>query len=369
MSSIPKLASGLLICLVLLNPLSSRAVDEMVMVKTPDVSGKSLAKWKKEKFSTVVLLVDDLTSAVEYAKAAGQVRDAGLNLDCFIEVARSPLLADAHPNWMASIGMHDDWLSRFPNFTKPAEHEVVKAYPWVTIRTDEGLRAQIERVNDILRRFEQNYDGVFLNDLQGPPSSCGCGNLLCRWATDYHVPATGTKNDPIEVAGQFIDGVLKEAWGKKVIPVWTVECQTTDLPKDKQPNTTGLCGGVGCAASSCPKEFRAQYAGLRRFQKLRPIGLLALHKTLERDKPNGEGLDWISKSVAYLKLTTDERQKPWIIIQGYDVSPQEEHQARKSAGRLAQKVIVARTPIEQSFQPRIVPTRQNAIGGTSSKSP
>jgi hypothetical protein len=330
----------------------------MVMVKPDAVTSQAVTGWKKEKFSSVVLLVDDATSNVEYQRAAMKLHEGSMPIYCFIEVGRSKVLADASPELMASLGMHDDWLARFPGVKMPGENQVAKVYPWVPIRYEAAFNAQLTRVKAILKRFDQDYEGVFLNDLQGGPASCGCGNSLCRWATDYKVPATGAKKDPITSSAEFLDGVLAEAWGKKVIPVWTTECENVDLPKDRHPNSTGLCGGVGCAVGTCPKEFRAQYAGMKHFQKVAPLGLLALHKALERTKPGGDGIHWISSSVEYLNTITGERQKPWIFVQGYDVPPDEEKEARKIAGPLAERVIVVRTPVDQSYEPRILPIKK-----------
>ena len=48
-------------------------------------------------------------------------------------------MAEAHPEWMASLGMHDDWQKRFPK--PPCQRKGrAKAFPWVPITYRETFK-------------------------------------------------------------------------------------------------------------------------------------------------------------------------------------------------------------------------------------
>src|SRR6185436_11508363 len=126
----------------------------------------------------------------------------------------------------------------------------------------EVFEGHLARIEQLLKRAPPGWRGLLLNDLQGGPSSCGCGNIQCRWAVDYHVRPTATKLAGENVAAKFIAEVRKRAGDKAVIPVWTTECEEVDLPADKHQGRpgTGLCGTVGCATGACGKEFSNQWS-------------------------------------------------------------------------------------------------------------
>jgi hypothetical protein len=117
-------------------------------------------------------------------RACQRIRDAGLDLYYWIEVARCRELAEAHPRWMASLQGHSQWRRLFKDPPTPQDDEVVKTYPWVPILNKESFDGQLTRIGRILKGRPE-AKGVFLNDLQGAPSACGCGNHLCRWTSDY----------------------------------------------------------------------------------------------------------------------------------------------------------------------------------------
>lgn len=329
----------------------------MVLVEPAAVKASAVTQWKTEGFKAVAVVLDDETPAPAYRTLARHISDAGLDLYFWIEVARNPKLAAAHPRWMASLGSHDDWQKNFPNAPAPKAGEVAKAFPWVPISYREGFDAHLSRIEQLLERAPPGWRGLLLNDLQAGPSSCGCGNLLCRWAVDYHVPATATKLQGDDVAAKFLSEVRKRAGGKRVIPIWTTECEHVDLPANKNRGRpgTGLCGTVGCATGACPDEFTKQWLALRGSHD-GPIGLLALHTALQRtNKEFGGGPSWVTNAIAYLNQTVPASggtplplDRLWVVV------------AEASAAELAAKagvgaVIVARTKIDQSYEPKIIP--------------
>ena len=334
---------------------------EAVLVEPAAALGEKVAAWKKEGFRAVVVLLEEQHDEALLRKVAQAIAAHSLDLYFWIEVGRSPALARAHPEWMASLGMHGDWRQRFPQVRALEKAEVAKAWPWVPISFQEAYDAQLARVKKLLERLPQGYRGLLLNDLQGGPASCGCGNLQCRWAVDYRVPSTGTKRAGPAAAAQFIAEIGKAAKGKEIIPVWVTECAHEDLAPEKQrPRggwSTGLCGGVNCF-DTCRKKFAEQWSALHAVHR-GPTGVLLLHRELQRDRQEYGGPGgWITRAMKYLDEQAAKpfpRQRLWLVVQGYDVSAAEEAAARRAGAQLQPSVIlVARSRIDQSYEPRIV---------------
>jgi hypothetical protein len=355
--NLKSLISALSLSLVLF----SSAASELVLVSPDRVSAETIREWRADRFSGVVLLLHKTNSAAA-GRAVQHLEKLSMPYYYWIEVGRDAQIAEHNPRWMASLGMHEDWQRLFPKVPEPKIGEVAKAYPWVPINYREAFDAHLARVKDLLTHAPTNHAGVLLNHLQAGPSSCGCGNLQCRWATDYQVPATGTRTGD-DAAAQFIRAVQTVQGSRPVIPVWTTECEHEDLPANKRPDrkSTGLCGTVGCATGACPKEFTKQWNDLLKNHD-RPIALLALHNQLGRTNTSFvHGPAWIDHSVSYLEETLPKhgaalfpRDRLWIVVEGR--TRDEELAARKAAaGIRVETVVIARIPLEQSFQPRVIP--------------
>lgn len=338
----------------------SKTAVHGLIVDPMDVSQKKVTAWKNEGFHLVVLTLDERFDATIYQKAAQIIAADSLDLYYWIEVGRNATFAKEHPEWMATLGMHDDWRKQFPNVPKLQKGEVAKAWPWTPIAYEKAFTAHLARIRDLLRRVPQSYSGVLLNDLQGGPSSCGCGNLQCRWAIDYNVPHTAQRVSGNDVAARFVDDVKKIVVGHKVIPVWTSECERDDMALKKIPNqkwTTGYCGGVDCF-NYCHDRFAEQWLALQAKQD-DPIALLLLHKEFKRDRDEyGGKTAWIASAPGYLSDEKIKKAPPkslWLVVQGFDVTPEEEAAARKSAETTpADVIILARARIEQSYEPRVM---------------
>lgn len=331
-----------------------------LIVVPASVVAEQAARWKADGVTAVAVVLDEAHAPEKYVAAAKAISDAALHLYYWVEVGRNPAMAREHPSWMASLGTHDDWLRRFPGVKKPNAGEVAKAFPWVPITYRESYDAHLDRITELLdRRAAGPYAGLLLNDLQGGPSSCGCGNLLCRWATDYHVPSTATKLHGDDVAARFIAEVRERAADKVVVPVWTTECQDIDLPENLAPGgqSTGLCGGVPCAktSSACPREFTRQWTALTGGVQ-RPVGVLALQAELEQTG------HFASRAVAYLDAVPPkhgggavEHERLWLVIQGHGLSPEDRTANRAAAAGLGVgAVFESLVPMSQSFEPRVV---------------
>ena len=342
----------------------AKRTTELVFVVPDAVSPEQIENWQREGFTAIVALLDEDHSPDVYRAATAAAVFAKMDLYYWVEIARNKRLADAHPRWMASLGMHDDWLARFPAATKPKQGEVAKAYPWVPIGYAEAFQAHLRRIEQLLGKVPDAYRGLLLNDLQGGPASCGCGNLQCRWAIDYGVPETATKDAADDAAARFIGKVRDLAPGKQIIPIWMTECEEGDLPPAKAPGgkSTGLCGNVPCAIGTCPRAFAKQLRSLMNVQT-GPLGLLTAQDACERDaKFYGGPAGWIAASVDYLDaipLSPTTRGVPhkqlWLVVQAAPKNHDTEAAARAAAlGLQPGAVIVARVPLDQSYEPRVI---------------
>jgi hypothetical protein len=339
---------------------------EIVLVEAEQVTPAAVSQWRQERFQAVAVVLDEQTSEARYRELAGHISDGGLGLYCWTEVAWNRKLAAAHPRWMAALGSHQDWLKNFKHFPEPGIGEVAKAFPWVPISYREAFDAHLARIEQLLKRAPLGWRGLLLNDLQAGPSSCGCGNLQCRWAVDYFVPPTATKLEGDDVAARFVAEVRKRAGEKAVIPVWTTECEEVDLPPDKHQGKpgTGLCGTVGCATGACPDVFTRQWSALASGHD-GPICLLALHAALRRTAMEfGGGPGWVTNAIAYLDKTLPAHGgkavspgRLWVVVE--DARNADGVAARELAAKAGVgAVIVVRAKIEQSYEPRIISAKQ-----------
>jgi hypothetical protein len=205
---------------------------------------------------------------------------------------------------------------------------------------------------------------VLVNDLQAGPSSCGCGNLQCRWALDYHVPKTAEVHAGDDVAARWLTKVQSLIPDREVVPVWTTECEEIDLSADKRGGAagTGLCGNVSCAASTCPKAFSKQWQALCE-SHTGPIGVLLVEKELGRQGSfYGSPGAWITRGLDYLDQVPPQHgvkavghERLWLVVQGEDSGGPTEAARRAIAGTTgAGMVVVARARLDQSYEPRIM---------------
>ena len=251
-----------------------------VLVGMDRVSPEFLAAWKSKGVNAVVVPLDE-ASKRRWKPMAEAVERAGMTLWPWIEVARNPAMADAHPEWMAAVGgHHDDWRRRFPDAPTAKPGEVIKAWPWVPIGYAPAFDAHRQRLKLLLGDLPGSWAGVFLNDLQAGPSSCGCGNDQCRWALDYGSPATAAKTPGDDAAARIVAELSASHPGKVVIPVWVTECELVDLPDAK--GGTGLCGRVPCAENDCWPRYARNWNPLLK-ATAGPIALGVWPETFRRD--------------------------------------------------------------------------------------
>jgi hypothetical protein len=286
-------------------------------------------------------------------RACERIQNSNLSLYFWVEVARSPELANAHPDWMASLQGHTEWRRLFKSPPSAAVGEVVKTYPWVPILNKEPFAGQLSRIATLLQD-RPTPDGVFLNDIQGAPSACGCGNHLCRWTSDYGKLRTTTplSND---APARFVAAVKKLVPHSDVIPVWTTECEEHDGAED------GLCAGVGCFKGICWKAYTAQLMPVANENK--SLGVLLPYRSFQRDLPiYGPPAGWITHAVKSFEIMPGRHNGQPIppsrltaVLQGWDVTEDEisnQIEVARQAG--VNRVLIAYSRIEQSWQPKIV---------------
>ena len=252
---------------------------------------------------------------------------------------------------MASLQGHQEWRRLFPKTPRPEPDEVIKVYPWVPVSYREAFDEHLRRVNRLLAD-KPTAKGLFLNDLQAVPSACGCGNILCRWTTDYGPIRTATELGP-DAAARFVGEVGKLIPMSAVIPVWVTECEEHDRD--------GPCAGVGCFRGLCWKEYVKQIAPLA--EQSRQIGVLLPIRDFQRELPvYREPAGWITHALSTFQTLLPQHGGKSIapgrliaVVQGWDVTDVEvTAQTDRAIASNVAGVVVSRIKIEQQWQPRVV---------------
>jgi hypothetical protein len=322
-----------------------------VLVAPQDVTTQQLGTFRKRGANTVAVYLADSAAEAPVRAAVDRIRKAGLAPYYWIEVGRCPTLAERHPEWMASLQGHPEWRRLFPQAPQPHDGEVVKNYPWVPVLYRETFAAHLRRIEGLLHGLPA-VAGVFLNDLQAAPSACGCGNLLCRWTPDYGPIQTATRL-PNDAAARFVAAVHQLLPASTVIPVWTTECEEGE--KDAS------CAGVACFQGACWRDYTAQLMPVAK--ECDTLAALCLYRALGRDQPRyGSEAGWIRQALASFPEMPPKRggrsispQRVVAILQGWDVTPaQRQAQVRQCQAAGAKGYLMALTPIDQGWEPRIV---------------
>ena len=323
-----------------------------VFVELDRVTPGFLSAWKARGAGAVVVRLDEAAKP-RWEPMAAAVERAGMALWPWIEVARNPALADAHPEWMAAIGgHHDDWRRRFPDAPAAKRGEVMKAWPWVPIGYAPAYEAHRQRLDGLLGDLPGRWAGVFLNDLQAGPSSCGCGNDQCRWALDYGTPPTAARTPGDDAAAGIVRELAARHRDKVVIPVWVTECEPADLPG--VPNGTGFCGRVACARNDCwPRYARAWNPLLEATDGPVAVGLWS--ETFRR-----EAASWI-KSALLLFQAPPRGGNPLpaarsiAVLQAWGRPESDAAALPRPLERSGAGWVLALDAIDQSWEPRAVP--------------
>ncbi len=322
-----------------------------VLVRPERVTPDFLASWKGRGATAVVVLLDEVTKR-RWETMGRTAEQAGMTLWPWVEVARNPALAELHPQWMAAPGgHHDDWRRRFPKAPAAKRGEVIKAWPWVPVAYAPAFDAHRQRLTGLLGDLPGRWPGVFLNDLQAGPSSCGCGNDQCRWALDYGTPATAARTPGDDAAARIVAELRARHPGKAIVPVWVTECETVDLPDAR--NGTGLCGRVPCARGDCWPRYVRNWNPLLKATD-GSIAVAVWAETFGRDPAH-----WIETDLALFQ------KPPWdgiplapekviAVVQTWNQTEASVNATLKRIKRLVPGWVLALDPIDQSWEPRAV---------------
>jgi hypothetical protein len=346
-------AASLLLALVTPNLCSAQPPAKLraILLNAGEVTAPRIERLKDEKYNAVVLAVSESASEALRADqaAAEKVRASGLDLCYWIEVGRHAPTADRHPLRMATLQGHGEWRRLFPGVPSPRAGEVTKVYPWTPILYRENFDSHLARVLALVNERPRPA-ALFINDLQAAPSACGCGNLTCRWTTDYGPIKTAARlND--NAAAQFVAGVSGNLPDVKVIPVWTTECEEHDKEK--------LCAGVNCYQGLCWKRYAAQLAPLAK--QADQIGVLCLYKEFGQDVPHWKSeAGWIEHALRTFENPPQNGPKVSTsrliaVLQGWDVSAEEiAAQISRADAANPAGIVVAEARIQQGWEPRVV---------------
>ncbi len=323
-----------------------------VLVEAARLTPAFLDSQKRAGYNAVVLAIGEAPAAQE-SRAAQAALAAGWPLYYWIEIGRNPALADRHPEWMASLQGHPEWRRFFPGVRAAGAGEVIKNYPWTPVLYKEAFDAHLRHVEELLGN-RPSPRGIFLNDLQGAPSACGCGNSLCRWTSDYG-PLTTSTRLPASAAADFLAAVRRLAPRAAIIPVWTTECEEQDKAQ--------MCAGVACFTGLCWRELTAQLMPVAAASAR--LGVLLTYRELGRDiRRYGTTAGWIRHAVASLAEMPPRRGGSAIpagrliaVLQGWDVT-EVEVRAQLDRGKEAgvAGTVVSRVKIGQSWTPRLLKT-------------
>lgn len=321
---------------------------KVVLLNAESATAETIGQWQKHGYS-IAILVSNADKAT--AQAIERVRKETGHVDYFFEIARNPSMAKSHPEWMASIQGHHEWMRLFENAKKPEKGEVVKVYPWVPVFNREPFEAHVTRVKELLAKLPPP-DRIWLNDIQGAPSACGCGHPLCRWTADYGPKQTATKIGDTAPA-EFVRRVKKLVPDSEIIPIMTSECEAEDKHT--------VCGGVGCFEGICWKAFTRQLDQVSRESER--IGVACFYKAFERDLPRYKDKSgWIRYAIESFDKMPRARKgvgvqskRLFAVLQGWDVSDEELQQQILIAERTSPAGhMIVKTKFDQSWTPKII---------------
>ncbi len=330
------------------SPIDEPKPCQGIVVAADKVTADSLAQWAKAE-QQVILNLSTCTDDMNH-QAANLIQASGLEIGYFIEVGRCPELADAHPEWMASLQGHPEWRRLFPDFPATGANQVVKNYPWVPVYYREALDAHRERIRKLLDG-KPAAKRIWLNDIQGGPSACGCGHPLCRWTADYG-PIKTARTIGDTGPAEFVQTIRELAPNAEVIPILTTECELDDKEHE--------CAGVNCFEGICWKAFSKQLAAIDTDSPR--IGLACFYREFGRDLERyGDEAVWVRTAVQSLETMPPKRSGKAIgsdrviaVLQGWNVNESEiEQQKRMALESGAGGWLLVQTPIDQSWKPRM----------------
>src|SRR5437773_1693566 len=116
------------------------------LISATDATSARLKELKSSGVREIAMELSECVPPAELRNSIERLRENKLGLYYWIEVARNPEMADAHPEWMASLQGHPEWRRLFPKAPKQGDGEVIKTYPWTPIHYQETFDAHLKRL-------------------------------------------------------------------------------------------------------------------------------------------------------------------------------------------------------------------------------
>ncbi len=330
-----------------------------------DLTTERLGEFARQGEVVVLDLAADESTLREACAAA---RAAGVAIWGWIEVARDPAATASHPEWMHAP-QHHEWLQAFPDYrAQGGAHPAVVA-DWICVNNRAAFEYAHARVCSLVQAAPP-LDGLLLNDIQGPPAGCGCGNILCRsWDNS---PGDKIAPTPYVMPDVYFSQVFWRACAEslsklpthplsidRVVPILCGECEI-GIPMGKVFSPDDLlnnCRGINCS-NVCSLHY---WPGMvRAFAQDRggpaAVGLLTPYKLFGRDMPlYGDTAAWVGASQTHYH-TCDPVANLIAVIQGWDVSEDElSAQVAQAAENGAKGVLALEEPLDQSYHPLPLP--------------
>ncbi len=299
--------------------------------------------------------------------ACSLARELGVPVWGWVEVARDPRAVSKHPEWM-HLPQHHEWLEAFPNWS--GDYKALVS-PWVCVNNRETFAYMTEKVRRLVDSAP-TLAGLFLNDIQGAPVGCGCGNVLCRsWdnSPGEKIAPTPYQNPEVFFSKVFweacIEALDSEDYTREnVIPILCGECEigVTIAGVESPDSTLGTCRGIPCSRPCAqvywPNMVRAfaETQGGGRWK-----GILTPYKLFGRDVPlYGETAAWVGGSVAHYR-EFDNDANLIAVVQGWDVQAEEiGSQIDQATANGAKGILILEEPLDQSWEPVPVPNDYKA---------
>lgn len=229
-------------------------------------------------------------------EAVGLAKQQGLRNEGWLQVARDPQAALAHPEWM-HCPQHHEWLRLFPDYT--GGHPALVSH-YIGLNTVDAFQYGQRRVagfaqaNGWLTR-------LWLADIQGAPMGCGCGNPCCRsWdnAPGAKLAPTPYEHPTLLFPLEFYKTLRATLGSVEIVPILCPECErgiTLDGVADPDgPEGTNLCQGIPCVRPCALDYFPALSQAFRHETQ---TGLLLMSDALGKNHPIfGEPRAWAKRS-------------------------------------------------------------------------
>ena len=318
---------------------------------------EDIGRLRRGDATSRVVRLEEPWRADAVERECGAAKASNETLYLWLDLGRSPHLAALHPEWIGGTGSHEDWRVAFPQAPKAGPGERVGAYPWTPIWYRAVLEHRIAEITTLLEPHASTIAGVFLNQVQGIPSACGCGNDQCRWTVDYRMPGGLEKVDGAPTA-LLVSALKKRLPSIEWIPVWVTECTEHDQPgKD----STGYCGDVHCFNGLCWKESSKEIGALS--DTTTTVALLSSPRFFKRDLPRyGDG-GWLAESLRELGEIPPRNGTKGIeagrviaVLDGEGLSgPQRSDLERKARALGVGGTIVLDELPAEDWEPRLIP--------------